>query len=287
MATGSVPLTGRIAYPAWNADTGQYDIYVSEAGGTGRYLMLTGASQPAFSPDGQWLAVNGERHLQENLLVLPLDGGEPLEVSEHTEDGLPIWSPDGKGLAFSSTQHGDRQSRVYVIDAVPLDGRKEAGRVLRAGTHDVSGAYPTWLSDGQVAYDGCDYSASPAVCGLLKIPTGAGAGAPVAVTTNPADTAPAAHGTKIAFMSTREGNWDIYVVNDDGSGLVRLTQGQANEGLPAWTPDGRTLAYVSDEGGRWAVWAMESDGSNQRQLFEVGAGGLADDWPQQRISWAQ
>ena len=287
VATGLAPLEGRIAYPVWNTGTGRYDIYVSEVGGTGHHLLLTGASQPAFSPDGQWLAVNGERHLQENLLVLPLDGAQPWEVSEHIEDGLPIWSPDGKGLAFSSTQHGDRQSRVYVIDAVPLVGRKEAGRALQAGTHDVSGAYPTWVDGGQVVYDGCDYSANPAVCGLWRVPTGPDPGTAVAVTTNPADTAPAAYGTKVAFMSNREGNWDVFVVNDDGSGLVRLTQGEANEGLPAWAPDGRHLAYVSDKGGRWAVWVMQSDGSNQRQVFEIGDGGLVDDWPQQRISWTQ
>jgi TolB protein len=278
---------GRIAHPVWNPGTGQYDIYVSTVDGTERRLILTGASQPAFSSDGQWLAVNGERHLQENLLVLPAEGGEPWEVSEHAEDGLPSWSPDGKALAFSSTQHGDRQSRVYVIDTVPAAGRKEAGRALQAGTHDVSGAYPTWVNGGQVVYHGCDYSANPAVCGLLKVPTGVGAGNPVAVTSNPADTAPAAYGGKIAFMSNRESNWDIYVVNDDGSGLVRLTWGQANEGLPVWSPDGRALAYVSDESGRWAVWAMAADGSNPRQLFEIGDGGLAGDWPQQRIDWAR
>jgi TolB protein len=230
--------------------------------------------------------VNGSRHLQENLLVLPAGGGDPSEVSEHAEDGLPIWSPDGQGIAFSSTQHGDRQSRVYVIDAIPWDGRKETGRALKAGAYDVSGAYPAWVAGGQVVYDGCDYSASPAVCGLLKVPVAPGSSAPEAVTNNSADTAPAVHEDKIAFMSRREGNWDVYVVNDDGSGLVRLTEGKANEGLPAWAPDGRALAYVSDQGGRWAVWAMAPDGSNKRQLFEIEGEGLAGDWPQQRISWA-
>lgn len=286
VATSKVPLQGSIAFPAWNQGTQQYDIHVSQVDGTGRQLLLTGARQPAFSPDGGWLAANGERHLEENLLVLRADGSERVEVSEHAEDGLPTWSPDGLGLAFSSTQHGDRQSRIYVIDAVPLDGRKEPGRVLRAGTYDISGAYPTWTDDGQVVYKGCDYSASPAVCGLLKIPTGSGSNSPTALTANPADTAPAAFNGKVAFMSNREGNWDIYVVNDDGSGLIQLTRGSANEGLPAWAPNGRALAYVSDQGGRWAVWAMATDGSDPRQLFEIEGGGLADDWPQERISWA-
>ena len=286
VATSRTQIQGRIAYPVWNPGTKQYDIYVSHAEGTGRHLLLTGARQPAFSPDGQWLAVNGERHLQENLLILRTDGSGLREVTEHAEDGLPTWSPDGGELAFSSTQHGDRQSRVYVIDPVPLDGRKEAGRVLNAGSYDVSGAYPTWTVDGQVVYGGCDYSVNPAVCGLLKIPAGPGPSTPMALTTNATDTAPAAYNGRVAFMSNREGHWDIYIVDDDGSGLRRLTQSSANEGLPAWAPDGRALAYVSDQGGQWAVWVMAPDGSDQRQLYEIGGGGLAGDWPEERISWA-
>ncbi len=286
LATSAAPLQGRIAYPVWNPGTEHYDIYVSQVDGTSRHLLLTGARQPAFSPGGQWLAVNGERHLQDNLLVLRTDGSELWEVTEHVEDGLPAWSPDGNELAFSSTQHGDRQSRVYVIDAVPLDGRKEGGRPLSAGFYDASGAYPTWTDDGQVVYDGCDYSVNPAVCGLLKVPTGPGPNGPMALTNNSADTAPAAYNGRIAFMSKSEGNWDIYVIDSDGAGPRRLTRGAANEGLPTWAPDGQALAYVSDQSGRWAVWAMAHDGSDQHQLFEIGGGGLGGDWPQERISWA-
>jgi TolB protein len=284
--TGLPPLQGRIAFPVWNVEAQRYDVYVSQTDGSGRQLVLEGAHQPAFSPAGNWLAVNGERHLQENLLVLQPDGSELWEVTEHAEDGRPAWSPDGKSLAFSSTRHGDRQSRVYVVDTVPLDGRKEVGRVLNAGAEDARGAYPSWTSAGQVVYSGCDYARAPAVCGLLQIATQPGQHTPDAVTNDPADIAPAAHGGRVAFMSNREGNWDIYVVDSGSSELLRLTSDPANEGLPVWSPDGRALAYVSDRGGQWAVWVMAPDGTAKRMLFEVGGGGLARDWQQERISWA-
>jgi Tol biopolymer transport system component len=105
------------------------------------------------------------------------------------------------------------------------------------------------------------------------------------LTSEVTDIAPAAYGRQIAFMSKRDGNWEVYVVNADGSGLKRLTNKPANEGLPAWSPDGKTLAYVSDQGGAWAVWVMSPNGSNQRKLFDIGGGGLPSAWHLERISW--
>jgi tetratricopeptide (TPR) repeat protein len=278
-------LQGRIAFPVWNPDSGEYDTYLSQAGGSERQLVAAGVHQPAFSPDGRWLAVNGEQSLRENLLLVRPDGSEVQEITEHIEDGLPAWAPGGRRLAFSSTQHGDRQSRVYVLDPVPRDGRKAPGRALNAGPDDVRGAHPAWTPGGEILYAGCDHTSSPVPCGLLLMPAGPGSHTPVPLTTAASDTAPAVHGDRVAFMSERDGNWEIYRLNLDGTGLVRLTDDAANDGLPAWSPDGRWIAFVSDRGGAWAVWAVEPDGGNQQKLFDLGGGGLAADWQQQQISW--
>jgi tetratricopeptide (TPR) repeat protein len=281
----SVPLVGHIAFPVWNLGTGQYDTYLSDLDGQGRRLVATGVHQPSISPDGEWLAVNGERDLQENILLVRTDGSEIIEITEHTEDSLPVWGPDGKHLAFSSTRHGDRQSRVYVIDPLPFDGTKAKGRALKAGPDDARGSYPAWTAGGQIVFSGCDYTNQPVTCGLLRMTASPGTHTPERVTTYAGDTAPAVHGDRIAFMSDRDGNWEVYVLEVDGSGLVRLTDSPAQDGLPAWSPDGLTIAYVSDEGGTWAVWAVDASGANRRKLFDIGGGGLAGGWQRQRISW--
>jgi TolB protein len=278
-------LSGRIAFPVWNGATNRYDTYVARVDGTGRHLVVAEMHQPAFSPDGNWLAVNGERHEHMNLFIVHPDGSGLKEISQNLEDNLPYWSPDGKSLTFSSTSYNDRQSRVFVIDEVPFEGRGERGRPLNYGPGDVRGEYPAWTRDGRIVYKGCDSTVEPVRCGLFIIPTGHGAQTTEQLTEDSQDTAPAVHADKIAFASNRDGNWEIYIMNNDGSELQRLTNNAADDGLPAWSPDGDAIAFVSNQGGAWAVWVMSPDGSNRRKLFPIGNGGLALDWLHERISW--
>jgi len=90
-------------------------------------------------------------------------------------------------------------------------------------------------------------------------------------------------------MSIRDGNWEIYSINTDGSDLQRLTDNGVNDGLPAFSPNGQFIAFVSDEEGKWAIWAMNADGSGRRKLFDLNEGygsGEEYDWTTERISWA-
>jgi Tol biopolymer transport system component len=98
-------------------------------------------------------------------------------------------------------------------------------------------------------------------------------------------------------MSSGRGatNWEIWVMGADGSNPVRLTENGSNEGLPAWSPDGKSLAYVSDQGGSWAIWVMNANGTNQRKLVNMSgspdglvlhAGDNSRGWLEERISWA-
>jgi len=279
-------LSGRIAFPVWNGERAKYDTYVARVDGSGRSLVVEEMHQPAFSPDGQWLAVNGERDEHMNLFIVKPDGSGLKEISQHLEDELPCWSPAGRGLVFSSTMHGDKQSRVYIIDEVPFVGRQQEGRPLNFGPDDVRGEFPAWASDDQIVFKGCDLTVEPAKCGLFIMSSAPGPHPMQPLTECVGDTAPAAYGHRIAFASSRDGNWEIYVINDDGTGRQRLTDNAADDGLPTWSPDGKAIAFVSDQGGAWAVWSMSPDGSNRRKLFAIGGGGLAFNWQRERISWA-
>jgi TolB protein len=158
---------------------------------------------------------------------------------------------------------------------------------ISIGNTEIRGEYPFWMADGRIVYHGCDFLVPDGACGLFWV--AAGGGEYHRITSSPNDTAPSGSGNRIAFMSDRDGNWEVYVVGMDGSGLKRLTNNAARDGLPTWSPDAKSIAFVSDRSGAWAVWVMNADGSNQRKLFDVGGGyGAGEyDWTRERISWGR
>lgn len=64
-------------------------------------------------------------------------------------------------------------------------------------------------------------------------------------------------GQHIAFQSNRSGNWDIWIANADGSGLVQLTRHPADDRYAAWSPDGSRIAFTSQRSGNEDVWVLD------------------------------
>jgi TolB protein len=79
-------------------------------------------------------------------------------------------------------------------------------------------------------------------------------------------------GRQIAFMSGRDGNTEIYVINVDGSNPRRLTNHPAADSTPTWSPSGDRIAFTSDRAGSPQIYLMGADGSNvERITFESWA----------------
>lgn len=75
----------------------------------------------------------------------------------------------------------------------------------------------------------------------------------------------------LLFVSTRDGNNEIYRMNLDGSGLRRLTDHPADDRNPRPSPDGREIVFQSSRSGRAQIHVMDIDGSNVRKLTGTGA----------------
>src|SRR4051794_11139202 len=84
---------------------------------------------------------------------------------------------------------------------------------------------------------------------------------------------------RIAFVSERDGEPEIYAMNDDGSAPVNLSHDAAAPDLaPSWSPDGARIVYQRAFGGDADLWLMDADGSHQRVLVNSPSSDTAPSW---------
>jgi TolB protein len=79
---------------------------------------------------------------------------------------------------------------------------------------------------------------------------------------------------KLAWSSNRDGNHEIYSMNSDGSGVVRLTNDPQADVQPAWSPDGQEIAFVRFN----QIWTMNADGTSPQQVTTAPSGAFSPSW---------
>jgi hypothetical protein len=280
------PLSGKIVYSVFDVARETYDVYMLDVKTGTSQRVVAEASQPCLRGDGERLAYRSWKSDSRGLWIANVDGVDPKRISNFFEDGLPTWSPDGGNVIFFSRRESDRRPRLYIVAAA----ENVPDRTLTIGG---GGEYPSYLPDGGLAFRGDINTRIGLYLGEAE-----GSNAKF-FTDDVSDTAPAPSpdGAKIAFMSyERDDNWEVYVINRDGSGLHNLTGNAANDGLPAWSPNGRYIAFLSDRDGQWAIWLMSADGSNPKSLhpLEGSADGrvlgeeaiVSRGWVEERICWS-
>jgi Tol biopolymer transport system component len=235
--------------PAWSPDGrtiaffSDSKIYLMNADGS-EHRPLTrpltaGKRSLAWSPDGRKLAFLNDEDCKPqfcfNLYVVGSDGSGLRNLTSKLGAGHspgagppasdPVWSPDGRTLAFVrlNARHG-----VYVV--------KADGSGLRNLTPKPVGVYadPTWSPDGRKLAFASERDGNSEV--YVMNANGSGQRN---LTRDPAfdgDPAWSPDGRSIAFRSTRDGNTEVYIMSADGSGQRNLTRSPANDGRFAWSP---------------------------------------------------
>ncbi|HEV2761850.1 MAG TPA: hypothetical protein VGV38_02555, partial [Pyrinomonadaceae bacterium] len=243
---------------------------------------LPSLGEPSLSPDRSEIAfVSGG-----DIWAVPASGGQAqLLVSHPATEYRPVYSPDGRRLAFTSSRTGNGDVYVLTLDT---------GDLRRVTFDDSFEQLDAWSRDGRWLYFSSTARDIAAMNDIYRVsPEG---GTPTLVCadryTNEFFSAPSPDGSTLALTARgvaatqwwRKGSShldqsEIVLVKTDGARPVyeSLTRGGARELWPMWGPEGRTLFYVSDRGGAQNVWSLAPGGGEPRQVTKFRAGRVL--WP--------
>jgi Tol biopolymer transport system component len=177
-------------------------------------------ADPAFSPDGRFLAFSADRDGNVDVYVQPLSGGDPVRVTKSpAADTQPSWSPDGASIAFRSERDG---GGIFVA---PAFGGAER-RVVGEGSH------PWWTPDGgELQYLIEPFGNASRVVRAVSVTGGAPRNPfPAVQAQGPWVWIGPAPGGRTSFLGTVEQGRGFYTVSD--AGVVQSDLAAVRESLP-------------------------------------------------------
>ena len=282
--------------PVWSADgkriafisdeAGSRDIYVSLVDGQGGVIRITpqdrdaeaNEGSPRFKPggdEGNILAYVSALGGQSDIYVSTIEGDShtPVTTGEGSEF-LGDWSPDGQWLVFS--REGSEEVQGLWL-------RNPKGVNLLRLTEGAD-SDPVWSPDGDViAFVRDDFGNRDIY--LVRPEEGSewrGTMTEERWINSPGeDHSPAwsPDGDILAFVTTRDGNEEIYVADaGDDAPPQRLTINEASDTEPVWSPGGDRIAFVTDLFGSTEIMVMDDDGSNQNRLTQNDVRDYSPDW---------
>ncbi|MGH2402857.1 MAG: S9 family peptidase [bacterium] len=227
-------------------------------------LRIRFPETPALSPDGQRVAFaltrldHNANELRGNLWMVPTAGGEPMPfTADEARDTTPVWSPDGRWVAFLSDRGGRRRGRkraAMQVWVMPSDG----GEARQLTFFAAGVGQPAWSPDSRLL--------AFVTRGTLERPEAHGE-----------DEEPIVREVrrpkyKFDAVGFYEGYAHIWTVpatggakaGDVSAGLRRLTEGEYDHDSPAWLPGGHEVVFAANR-------TPEADFSFVRDLWSVDA----------------
>jgi TolB protein len=176
----------------------------------------------------------------ENIYLIDTNGAATQRITvDAADDHHPTWSPDGTRIAYAT----DRLS---------------SGGPARPGGIEGSTTYHVYVMN----------SDSSGLYQLTHEPEGSGDGMP--------DWSP--DGSRIAFVSSATGTYQIYTIRLDGSDRKRVTYNNNFDHDPAWSPDSSRIVYASYGASGADLWITNADGTHPVRLTTHSADEMDPDW---------
>lgn len=300
---------GRDYAPAWSPD-GHHVLFASTRGSMsevfvvsaegGEAVPLTGSgahkTELAWSPDGSRIVftmLTGYNQGDIFVMAAPDEAGADESTFQGTltnltqhpaHDCCAAWSPDGERILFLSSRDGESAGRSSEDH---WDGGQAGASIVRVGQRSEM-AVSDFVNRKQASSGDVRlvttvvperprdiYVVDSHGSGLTRLTNGAG---------HEKHAIWSPDGTRIAFVSDRDGNDELYVMaapdrTDPGGGeVVRLTDSPEDDWRPAWSPDGTCLAFVSYHNGVSRLYTVNADGSGLLEVAENADWSSAPTW---------
>ena len=257
------PDGGRIAFVSTRS--GNADLWVMNVDGTGLTQVTDNEGSvrfPQWSPDGSMIAYSASVDDQRDLYVVESPPASsiladfsvatavPNQVTNDPgTDNEPVWSPDGGEIFFFSNRDGPgaiwsidfdgvvgsnpvKLTLDFVFACAPGSGFSLVdGRVKLSFVGETDDQLDIWTMDldGSNQMNVTNHEADEFYSSWMNE-------APSSLATGGANLSSSLQETRLVFDSDRDGPWQLYSINEDGSDVVRLTNYPADDEMPRWRP---------------------------------------------------
>ena len=222
------------------------------------------------SPDGKTLAfIRYERQGIADLYVVPMQGGKPRRLSNWNAGltGLS-WTPDGREIVYSVQEPAaGRLWRIHANSARPGRGSPIADIPAAAVNPSISRPMPG--QPARLAFQTITRDVDIHMMDLeARLVNDTIESKPFSKSTRIESSARfSSDGSRIAFVSSRSGDTEIWVAGRDGSRLQQITSlGAPQLFVGGWSPDGARIAFDAAIAGNSDVYLVGSDGGHLRRL---------------------
>jgi Tol biopolymer transport system component/predicted Ser/Thr protein kinase len=257
------------------------DVWVLDLASGEENKLVENAFNPAYSPDGQRIAVDASWAGPRRIWLLDRQGHNPQQVTTDTSEEVahlaPAWSPDGRKIVFQN-----HAGTKFDIRLVSLDSKQ-----MHWITNDFfTNIRPSWSPSGRFIYfssyrsGGINIWRAPVnadgalSASLQQVTTGAGQDVEVAVSPD---------GKRLAYATLRQNAdiWRLPVSPQTGlpSGTPEAVISTTREdSRGAWSPDGNMIAFNSDRAGDMNIWLFALADSTTRQVTTAHGGDFQPNW---------